>query len=53
MERCDGERTYDHMNEEMTGCIETCLSCYKTCLSTAMTIVLRLVESIPNPSTFA
>lgn len=24
------------MNEEMTRCIETCLSCYKACVSTAM-----------------
>ena len=24
------------MNEEMTRCVESCLSCYKTCQSTAM-----------------
>jgi hypothetical protein len=29
------------MNEEMTQCIEACLSCYKTCLSTAMNHCLQ------------
>ena len=28
-------------SEEMTRCIETCLSCYKTCLSTAMSHCLE------------
>jgi hypothetical protein len=30
------------MTDDMTRCIETCLSCYKTCVSMAMTHCLEL-----------
>jgi hypothetical protein len=40
------------MNEEMTRCIETCLSCYKTCLSTAMNHCLETGGKHVEPEHF-
>src|SRR3954468_6929561 len=40
------------MNEEMTRCVETCLSCYKTCLSTAMNHCLEAGGKHVEPAHF-
>ena len=40
------------MNEEMTLCIENCLSCYKTCLSTAMNHCLEAGGKHVEPAHF-
>src|SRR6185312_5643377 len=40
------------MSEEMTRCIEVCLSCYKTCLSTAMNHCLEAGGKHVEPAHF-
>jgi len=40
------------MNEAMTRCVETCLSCYKTCLSTAMNHCLEAGGKHVEPAHF-
>ena len=40
------------MNEQMTRCIETCLSCYKTCLATAMNHCLEAGGKHTEPAHF-
>jgi hypothetical protein len=40
------------MNEEMTRCIQTCLSLYKTCLATAMNHCLETGGKHNEPAHF-